>query len=150
MVIDSVLEVRGIIFVYTIIVMRNVLEGQQMVTAELTAYLSTHRDGYGAASPAHSHQGAWIFPNVGYFFLALFVGTLFAFWPPYLSHLPNTDVYAHFHAIVAVIWCGLLIAQPLRSARTVRCTAGSELFQKPSHRSSSSKASSSRTIALAS
>jgi len=71
MVIDSVLEVRGIIFVYTIIVMRNVLEGQQMVTAELTAYLSTHRDGYGAASPARSHQGAWIFPNVGYFFLAL-------------------------------------------------------------------------------
>ena len=113
MVIDSVLEVRGIIFVYTIIVMRNVLEGQQMVTAELTAYLSTHRDGYGAASPARSHQGAWIFPNVGYFFLALFVGTLFAFWPPYLSHLPNTDVNAHFHGIVAVIWCGLLIAPPL-------------------------------------
>jgi hypothetical protein len=87
-------------------------KGQQMATAELTAYPSTHRDGYGAASP-RGHQGAWIFPNVGDFFLALFVGALFAFWPPYLSHLPNTDVNAHFHGIVAVIWCGLLIAPPL-------------------------------------
>jgi hypothetical protein len=56
---------------------------------------------------------AWILPGAGFFFLALFVGALFAFWPPYLSRLPNGDVYAHFHAVMAVAWCALLVAQPI-------------------------------------
>ena len=56
--------------------------------------------------------GQWIFRHAGLFFLALFIGALFAFWPNYLSRLPNDDVFAHVHASLAVLWCGLLITQP--------------------------------------
>lgn len=50
--------------------------------------------------------------NAGYFFIVLFIGALFAFWPHYLSRLPNDDVHAHLHAALAVTWCALLIMQP--------------------------------------
>jgi len=72
-----------------------------MATAT-TTFVSTRR-------PTSS---AWIFPNSGYFFLALFIGALFAFWPIYLSRLPNGDLFAHAHAITAVAWCALLVSQP--------------------------------------
>lgn len=65
------------------------------------------------ALPRSRNVTAWIFPSAGYFFLALFIGALFAFWPPYLSRLPNDDIFAHLHAVTAVLWCALLIAQPL-------------------------------------
>ena len=58
---------------------------------------------------------AWrpAFGRAGYFFLALFGGALLAFWPHYLSRLPRGgDWYTHAHALVAVTWCLLLIAQP--------------------------------------
>jgi hypothetical protein len=55
----------------------------------------------------------WRLDHAAYFFIALTIGALFAFWPPYLSRLPNDDVHAHVHAMLAVTWCGLLIAQPL-------------------------------------
>jgi len=58
-------------------------------------------------------SGIWTLAHASYLFLALFVGALFPFWPPYLSHLLNGDIYAHFHALTAVGWCALLIAQPL-------------------------------------
>jgi hypothetical protein len=52
--------------------------------------------------------------NAGYYFLALFGGAILAFWPHYLSRLPGGgDAYTHIHAVVAVAWCALLIAQPL-------------------------------------
>jgi hypothetical protein len=47
------------------------------------------------------------------FFVLLFAGALGAFWPRYLSRLPNGDLFAHVHAVLATIWCGLLVAQPL-------------------------------------
>jgi hypothetical protein len=54
------------------------------------------------------------FGNSGYYFIALFIGAILAFWPPYLSRLPHGgDPYTHAHAVVAVLWCLLLIGQPL-------------------------------------
>ena len=47
------------------------------------------------------------------FFALLFAGALAAFWPHYLSRLPNGDVFAHVHAGLATVWCALLVAQPL-------------------------------------
>jgi len=54
-----------------------------------------------------------VFRTSGYWFAALFVGALFAFWPRYLSRFgEGIDRYTHFHAAVATMWCLLLIVQP--------------------------------------
>ena len=54
-----------------------------------------------------------MFRTSGYWFAALFVGALFAFWPRYLSRFgEDIDRYTHFHAAVATVWCLLLIVQP--------------------------------------
>jgi hypothetical protein len=55
----------------------------------------------------------------GYIVLLILAG--FAFWPLYLSRLgKGIDRYTHWHAVLAVGWCGLLIAQPLLMPRHVR------------------------------
>ena len=54
-----------------------------------------------------------MFLNSGYWFLALLVAAMAAFWPKYLSQPPGSvDVYTHAHAVAMVLWCGLLIVQP--------------------------------------
>ncbi len=49
----------------------------------------------------------------GPLFAGLLAVALLAFWPSYLSRLPNAgSVYTHLHAISATLWVLLLIAQP--------------------------------------
>jgi hypothetical protein len=58
----------------------------------------------------------------GPYFAFLLLLALVAFWPTYVSLSPAAStVYAHFHAVVAVAWALLLIAQPMliRSGRLV-------------------------------
>jgi len=55
-----------------------------------------------------------MFRGASYSYLALVILSGFAFWPLYLSRLGETiDRYTHWHAVLALIWCALLIAQPL-------------------------------------
>jgi hypothetical protein len=59
-----------------------------------------------------------MFRSAAYSYLALLVLAGFAFWPRYLSRLSTgVDSYTHWHAILAVCWCTLLIAQPLLIGR---------------------------------
>ena len=54
-----------------------------------------------------------MFRTSGYWFAALLVAAIFAFWPRYLSRLGEPiDGYTHIHAAVATLWCLLLIVQP--------------------------------------
>jgi hypothetical protein len=49
----------------------------------------------------------------GWYFLALLLAALAAFWPKYVSQPPGSiDAYTHAHALAMTLWCGLLIAQP--------------------------------------
>jgi hypothetical protein len=53
------------------------------------------------------------FRNSAYGFLFLLILAGFAFWPLYLSRLGGgIDAYTHFHAVVALSWCLLLVVQP--------------------------------------
>ncbi len=55
-----------------------------------------------------------MFRGAAYSYFGLLVLAGFAFWPLYLSRLgTGVDPYTHWHAILAVCWCTLLIAQPL-------------------------------------
>lgn len=52
--------------------------------------------------------------NVGFFFIVVLIFTLLGFYPSYLSHFPTFDGLTwvdHFHAVVALVWIGMLIAQ---------------------------------------
>jgi hypothetical protein len=54
-----------------------------------------------------------VFRTSGYWFAALLVASVFAFWPRYLSRLgEGIDGYTHLHAAVATVWCLLLVVQP--------------------------------------
>lgn len=53
---------------------------------------------------------------LGYF--ALLALSAAAFWPRYLSRLTaGVDPFTHFHAALALLWCLLLIVQPLLARR---------------------------------
>lgn len=57
-----------------------------------------------------------MFRGAAYSYLALLALAALAFWPLYLSRLSTgkgIDPYMHWHALLAVCWCALLIAQPL-------------------------------------
>lgn len=55
-----------------------------------------------------------MFRNSSYYFAALLLASLAAFWPKYLSKPASSiDAYTHVHAFAMLAWCGLLIAQPL-------------------------------------
>jgi uncharacterized membrane protein YozB (DUF420 family) len=52
--------------------------------------------------------------NVGFFFIAVLIITLLGFFPSYFSRLNSLDGLTwadHFHAVVALVWIGMLIAQ---------------------------------------
>jgi hypothetical protein len=50
----------------------------------------------------------------GPYFAGLFIVSLVAFWPTYLSLAPSTSsAYIHLHAFTAAIWMLMLVAQPL-------------------------------------
>lgn len=73
-----------------------------------------------AARPARPQPKLGSFHAAGPWFAALLAFAIFAFWPPYFSHLfAIGDVATHFHAATMVIWCSLLIVQPwlIRSRR---------------------------------
>lgn len=58
--------------------------------------------------------------GIGPYFAVLLLLAFVAFWPTYVSLSPTAStVYAHFHAVVAVLWTLMLIAQPMliRSGR---------------------------------
>lgn len=59
-----------------------------------------------------------MFTKAAYGYLGLLLLSALAFWPRYLSRLgEGIDRYTHLHAIVALAWVLLLIAQPLVLAR---------------------------------
>lgn len=56
----------------------------------------------------------------GPWFAGLLLLAIIAFWPTYVSLAPtDSTIYAHFHAVVAVLWTMMLIVQPMliRSGR---------------------------------
>jgi hypothetical protein len=54
-----------------------------------------------------------VFRNSSYAYLALLALSVFAFWPRYLSRLREAiDQHTHWHTILAVMWCALLVIQP--------------------------------------
>ncbi len=52
------------------------------------------------------------YANTRLIFIDLLVISIIAFWPTYYAVLLNTDFYVHFHAFTALLWFGMLIAQP--------------------------------------
>lgn len=65
-----------------------------------------------------------LFPNAGYWFIALLAFTVVGFWPSYFSGFfsamsGNINRYHHAHAIVMTLWIAMLITQPflIRSGR---------------------------------
>ena len=60
-----------------------------------------------------------MFISATYGFLALFLLATVAFWPRYLSLLGSPiDPFTHLHAVLASLWCLLLIAQPVLVRRS--------------------------------
>ncbi|MGH8131525.1 MAG: hypothetical protein ACRES3_11790 [Steroidobacteraceae bacterium] len=60
-------------------------------------------------------------------FMLMLVVALVAFWPSYLSRVPDYAAYTHAHAVSATIWILLLIAQPLairKRRKTLHRTTG--------------------------
>jgi len=53
-----------------------------------------------------------MFRTSSYWFVGLFGAAMVAFWPMYLSKLPQGDRYTHAHAVLMTLWMGLLIVQP--------------------------------------
>ena len=45
-------------------------------------------------------------------FIAILAVAVHAYWPTYLSVFFKSNIYAHFHAFVALLWVGILITQP--------------------------------------
>ncbi|RKN81686.1 hypothetical protein [Ulvibacterium marinum] len=58
-----------------------------------------------------------LFEKSGYYFIALFALAIAGFWPSYFSTFfdgsADFNFYFHFHAVLAVLWIFMLIAQPL-------------------------------------
>ena len=52
-----------------------------------------------------------LYRNGVFFFAALFLFALMAFWPRYLSQPLGKDVRFHLHAMAMTMWCLMLIAQ---------------------------------------
>lgn len=51
---------------------------------------------------------------VSYFFIVVLLFTLLGFFPTYFIHFPRFEGFAwayHFHAFIAMVWIGMLIAQ---------------------------------------
>jgi hypothetical protein len=70
------------------------------------------------APPAKPRSVADRFRPAAWGYAALLALAALAFWPKYLSQRPaGVDIYTHAHAFVAVVWCLLLVAQPLLVAR---------------------------------
>lgn len=45
-------------------------------------------------------------------FAAFLLLALIAFWPTYLSRIGASTAYTHLHAVTAVLWMMMLVAQP--------------------------------------
>jgi len=54
-----------------------------------------------------NYTNSWIF------IIGLFVISSVVFWPGYYSRLFDASLYLHLHAITAILWFALLVAQPL-------------------------------------
>lgn len=60
------------------------------------------------------------FWNLSFYFIALLMLAVMAFWQPYFSHLlggfsdesPGISRYKHIHVMMSVLWLTLLITQP--------------------------------------
>jgi hypothetical protein len=57
------------------------------------------------------------FNNAGYFAIGLLLLAFLGFWKSYFSQFfdgtADFNFYFHFHAVIAVLWIGLLITQPI-------------------------------------
>ena len=54
-----------------------------------------------------NYTNSWIF------IIGLFLISTVVFWPRYYSRLFDASFYLHLHAITAILWFALLIAQPI-------------------------------------
>lgn len=54
-----------------------------------------------------NYTNSWIF------IVGLFLISAVVFWPRYYSRLFDASFYLHLHAITAILWFSLLVAQPL-------------------------------------
>lgn len=58
-----------------------------------------------------------LFDKAGYYFIGLFALALAGFWPSYFSKFfdgsGDFNFYFHFHAVFAILWICILIAQPI-------------------------------------
>ena len=54
-----------------------------------------------------NYTNSWIF------IIGLFLFSFVVFWPRYYSRLSDASFYLHLHAITAILWFALLVAQPL-------------------------------------
>ena len=54
-----------------------------------------------------NYTNSWIF------IIGLFLFSFVVFWPRYYSRLVDASFYLHLHAITAILWFALLVAQPL-------------------------------------
>jgi hypothetical protein len=58
-----------------------------------------------------------LFDKAGYYFIGLFALALAGFWPSYFSKFfdgtGDFSFYFHFHAVFAILWICILIAQPI-------------------------------------
>lgn len=60
----------------------------------------------------HPHVRGVDFARSGPWFAAFLLLALIAFWPTYLSRIGASTAYTHLHAVTAVLWMMMLVAQP--------------------------------------
>jgi len=64
-----------------------------------------------------STKRSLLFDKAGYYFIGLFALALVGFWPSYFSKFfdgtGDFSFYFHFHAVFAILWICILIAQPI-------------------------------------
>lgn len=70
-------------------------------------------DALGLPAPPPSEKLPLNYANSWIFIVGLFVFSSVVFWPRYYSRLFDASFYLHLHAITAILWFALLVAQPL-------------------------------------
>lgn len=65
-----------------------------------------------AKTVSQPRQRGLDFARSGPWFAGFLLLALIAFWPSYLSRIGASTAYTHLHAVTAVLWMMMLVAQP--------------------------------------